>query len=107
LVLIKNFWNFAKEIKQKNKEYQEKAGVRLKKDCENWEKYLKDEKLNKNEKYTSVLNRAQIMENQAKMKEKVASFNTHGIDIEVENEINELYVDSIKAKIALLEKLKD
>ena len=53
------------------------------------------------------MNRAQIMENQAKMKEKVASFNSKGIDIDVENEINELYVDSIKAKIALLEKLKD
>ena len=47
------------------------------------------------------------MENQAKMKEKVASFNGKGVDIDVENEINELYVDSIKAKIALLEKLKD
>lgn len=48
------------------------------------------------------------MENQAKMKEKVASFNTRGVlDIEMENEINELYVDSIKAKIALLKKLKD
>ena len=79
----------------------------MKRDYENWEKYLKDENLNKNEKYTSVMNRAQIMENQAKMKEKVASFNSKGIDIDVENEINELYVDSIKAKIALLEKLKD
>ena len=47
------------------------------------------------------------MENQAKMKEKVAAYNKGGIDIDVENEINELYVDSIKAKIALLEKLKD
>ena len=94
-------------MKQKNREYQEKAGVKLKRDYENWEKYLKDEKLNKNEKYTSVLNRAQIMENQAKMKEKVAAYNKGGIDIDVENEINELYVDSIKAKIALLEKLKD
>lgn len=69
---------------------------------------MKDDKLNKNEKFNSVLNRAQIMENQAKMKEKVASFNTRGVlDIEMENEINELYVDSIKAKIALLKKLKD
>jgi len=96
-----------KEIRQKNRDYQEKSGIHLKRDYENWEKYLKDEKLNKNEKYNSVLNRAQIMENQAKMKEKVASFNSKGIDIDIENEINELYVDSIKAKIALLEKLKD
>lgn len=48
-----------------------------------------------------------MIENQAKMKEKVAMVSNKTIDIEVENEINELYVDSIKAKIALLERLKD
>lgn len=68
---------------------------------------MNDEKLTKNEKYNSVLNRAQMIENQAKMKEKVAMVSNKTIDIEAENEINELYVDSIKAKIALLERLKD
>lgn len=96
--------NYIADLRKQNCEL-EKNGVKLKKDCHNWERYLKDSNMNKNEKYDSVLNRAQIMENQAKMKEKVAM--VAGADFETEDEINNLYAESIKAKLALLENLKN
>jgi ABC-type lipoprotein release transport system permease subunit len=96
--------NYIADLRKQNLEL-EKNGVKLKKDCQNWERYLKDNNLNNNQKFDSVLNRAQIMENQAKMKEKVAS--VAGADPETENEINNLYTESIKAKLALLENMKN
>lgn len=113
--LLVNLFNFSvlsiflKELRQKNQEQREKIAARTNgaKEKKEWEKCLNDSKLTKHEKFNSVLSKAQILENQAKMKEKVVNISSRGIDIEMENEINELYVDSIKAKIALLERLKD
>ena len=66
-----------------------------------WDKFLKDETLDSHMKYLSVINTANNIENKAKMKEKMVIKKKKN-DIDAQDEINDLYLDSIKAKLALL-----
>lgn len=66
-----------------------------------WDKYIKDEKLDTHLKYMSVINTANNIENKAKMKEEMILKKNRN-DLNAQDEINDLYLDSIKAKLALL-----
>lgn len=62
---------------------------------------MKDEKMDNKEKYMVVMNDAILLENQAKLKEELIG-KQRKTDIQTQEQINELYLDSIKAKLALL-----
>lgn len=63
---------------------------------DDWKRIFDDDKLSKEEKYNVMLKRAAMMENKAKMKEGVRKDG----DLDAVN----LYIGSIQAKLALLEK---
>ncbi|KAM3142100.1 hypothetical protein pb186bvf_005754 [Paramecium bursaria] len=65
-----------------------------------WERIIENEKLPQESKFQNVLQNVQRMEMKAKEKEKLGSL-THNQD--AEDEANNLYIASIKAKLALLE----
>lgn len=64
---------------------------------------MHDENLPSNARYQNVLNNALLLEEKAKQKEKLAAFNK---DADAEEEANNLYLNSIRAKLALLEQSK-
>ena len=66
-----------------------------------WDKFLKDEKLDERAKFASVINTANNIENKAKMKEEMVLKGRKN-DLNIQDEINDLYLESIKAKLALL-----
>ncbi|KRX03601.1 Ankyrin repeat-containing domain [Pseudocohnilembus persalinus] len=72
---------------------------------ENWNKIIDNDAIEMNEKYQKVLASAQRIENLAKRKEINQQFQNS--DTENIESINNLYIDSIKAKLALLDKIKD
>lgn len=63
---------------------------------EEWKRIMSNEKLSKEEKYKEMLSKATYMENQAKIKEDLRKNGD-------EDAVN-LYIGSIQAKLALLEK---
>jgi len=66
-----------------------------------WDKFLKDDNLDSREKFVSVITTANNIENKAKMKEEMVLKGRKN-DLNVQDEINDLYLESIKAKLALL-----
>ena len=70
---------------------------------QSWNKHLKNKNMNSYEKFETVLTSAQILEEQAKRKEKLSQMETKSKkNFDEEDKINHLYIDSIKAKLALL-----
>jgi hypothetical protein len=86
-------------------EIEQQTGKKFKKDYELWEKYLQDQTMSNKDKINSVITSAQILETQAKRKEELAKFDARS-NLAMHEEIADLYIDSIKAKIAVLENLK-
>lgn len=67
-----------------------------------WDKFLKDDSLEPHEKFQSVITTANNIEKKAKEKEELLLKKKKRNDFDVQDEINDLYLDSIKAKLALL-----
>ncbi|CAK55836.1 unnamed protein product (macronuclear) [Paramecium tetraurelia] len=66
-----------------------------------WEKIIENKGLENEQKVQNVLNNVQRLEQKAKEREKLALINR---DLEAEEEANNLYIASIRAKLAILEK---
>ncbi|CAD8141989.1 unnamed protein product [Paramecium octaurelia] len=66
-----------------------------------WEKIIDNKGLENEQKVQNVLNNVQKLEQKAKEREKLALINR---DIQAEEEANNLYIASIRAKLAILEK---
>ncbi|CAD8052090.1 unnamed protein product [Paramecium sonneborni] len=66
-----------------------------------WEKIIENKGLENEQKVQNVLNNVQKLEQKAKEREKLALLNR---DVQAEEEANNLYIASIKAKLAILEK---
>lgn len=71
-----------------------------------WTNDLKDEKLNPSEKYSRLVGKANMIEEQAKMKEKLlqAKGGTEK-NPEMGEFVSDMFIDAIKAKLAILENL--
>lgn len=72
----------------------------------NWSSDLKNEQLNPSEKYNRLVGKANMIEEQAKMKEKLllAKGGTEK-NPEMGEYVSDMFIDAIKAKLAILENL--
>ncbi|CAD8136710.1 unnamed protein product [Paramecium pentaurelia] len=77
---------------------QRKAQVNME---DQWEKIIENKGLENEQKVQNVLNNVQKLEQKAKEREKLALINR---DLQAEEEANNLYIASIRAKLAILEK---
>jgi hypothetical protein len=73
---------------------------------QNWNHDLNNEELNPTEKYNRMLSKASLIEEQAKMKEKIlhAKGGTHE-NPELGEFVSDMYIDAINAKLAILQHL--
>ena len=94
----KRYDNYLKDIRVQRKELEAKGVI---KKNSGWDKFINDENLDSHAKYLSVITTANNIENKAKLKEELGRKGNKN-DLEVQNEINDLYLESIKAKLALL-----
>lgn len=103
----RNYPNYIVELKQKRAEY-EKKGIKTKK--QPWERHLKDQKLTYAEKVSYVLDDVKSIEEMAKEKESWLKKNAKlgaKDSKEEQDQVDDMYIDSIKAKIEVLRGIKN
>ncbi|KAL4460323.1 hypothetical protein ABPG74_000074 [Tetrahymena malaccensis] len=92
--------DYIQELRKNREEQEKKVGKKSK--LEDWEKYKYDPSLSSNEKYKFILQSANRLEHNAKLKELRSNNNN---DFDAQEQANNLYIDSIKAKLALLDNI--
>lgn len=101
----KSYPNYLEELRRANIEGKHGKPNKLKQ----WDRYLQDKDMSYNERISYVLQDANLLENRAKLKQ--ARLMRHSADVSSVNEgemsIDELYIDSIKAKLAVLNKINE
>lgn len=68
-----------------------------------WQHDIKDEKLSMREKYERVSEKVRKLEGEAKRKEQLLIVQRRNNDVDETNEVTDMLVDAIKAKLAILE----
>ncbi len=68
-----------------------------------WQNDIKDEKLSMREKYERVSEKVRKLEGEAQRKEQLLIVQQKIHDVEETNEVTDMLVDAIKAKLAILE----
>jgi len=72
----------------------------------NWEEDIKNQRLNMNDKYSIVLGKVGLMEQQAKMKEKIMNAQSNSnTNFELGESVSDIFVNAIRAKLALLDNM--
>ena len=84
------------QSKPKYENYLGQVKLKKREETESWQRIFEDKKLSKEEKYSEMLKKASAMESKAKLKEQLRQDGD-------EDAVN-LYIGSIQAKLALLEK---
>ncbi|EAR99059.1 hypothetical protein TTHERM_00387010 (macronuclear) [Tetrahymena thermophila SB210] len=92
--------DYIQELRKQREVQEKKVGKKSK--LEDWEKYKYDPSLSSNEKYKFILQSANRLEHNAKLKELRSNNNN---DFDAQEQANNLYIDSIKAKLALLDNI--
>ena len=69
----------------------------------NWQNDIRDEKLSMREKYERVSEKVRKLEGEAKRKEQLLIVQQRNNDVDETNEVTDMLVDAIKAKLAILE----
>ena len=98
----KSYPNYLEEIKKKRVE-QERKGNKAK--YVHWEKTMKNKGLSKQEKMMTILDEVGRLEHQMKIKEeKLKAMEIPGNmnPMELEEQVGEMYLESIKAKLAII-----
>eukprot|EP01022_Parablepharisma_sp_SALTPOND_P005891 TRINITY_DN123_c0_g1_i1.p1 TRINITY_DN123_c0_g1~~TRINITY_DN123_c0_g1_i1.p1 ORF type:complete len:528 (-),score=72.10 TRINITY_DN123_c0_g1_i1:2633-4216(-) len=72
--------------------------------CKDWRSDIKDSRLNLNEKYDMMIRKANAIENMASREEKLLNIKG-GKNAELELRVNNMLIDTIKAKFAILDQL--
>ena len=90
--------NYLKEIREKNKNLHTNK-------AEAWKKDLESKDIPTSERYERVLEKAALLEEEAKRREKLLRVQQVKDPVEMQNGINDQYINSIKAKIAVLQDL--
>ena len=80
------------------------------KEYKKWESYLHDDKLSKHEKVNLIQENVKMIEEKAMRKEELLEQSAvpggiYGYDYQ-NNEVNDLLIDAIKAKLAMLDEIK-
>ena len=71
----------------------------------NWDKMLKNNKGNLLENVEKVKKQVEMLENKAKMNEKLLQNKTAGIDPDLQKKVSGYLLDAIKAKLSILENI--
>jgi len=98
----KSYPNYLEEIKKKRVEL-EKQGTKPK--YVHWEKYMKNKGMTKQEKMINIMDEVGRLEHQMKMKEerlKRLNIPENMQPMELEEQVGEMYLESIKAKLAII-----
>eukprot|EP00826_Nyctotherus_ovalis_P009449 TRINITY_DN12500_c0_g1_i10.p1 TRINITY_DN12500_c0_g1~~TRINITY_DN12500_c0_g1_i10.p1 ORF type:complete len:423 (-),score=173.64 TRINITY_DN12500_c0_g1_i10:91-1359(-) len=67
-----------------------------------WHTDLKNDKLNSNEKYSLLMEKAKLIEEQARRKEQLLQVKGQ---VDLNENVSDMFIDAIKAKLAILENL--
>eukprot|EP00826_Nyctotherus_ovalis_P030006 TRINITY_DN2381_c0_g10_i1.p1 TRINITY_DN2381_c0_g10~~TRINITY_DN2381_c0_g10_i1.p1 ORF type:complete len:366 (-),score=109.85 TRINITY_DN2381_c0_g10_i1:7-1104(-) len=69
--------------------------------------FLQDKSLSKQEKYILLKSRMEVIQESIDLKEKLLNVNKEAINLDVEQEVADMYVEAIKAKLHILELADD
>ena len=78
--------------------------VKLRK-SNNWEKMLQNDKGNIYENVEKAKKKVELLEEKAKMNEKLLQNTNGGIDPDLQQKVSGLLLDAIKGKLSILEKM--
>lgn len=92
------------EVFRKKSEYQPVNAI-LKPQRYNWENDINNDKLDDVERINRVVEKASLIEQRAKMDEKVIRASGNKGNVEMEEHVSDMLIDAIKAKLAVLSKL--
>ena len=99
--------NYIDEMRKKRmKEQRAGNGSRYIRQGKNFQRTLKNKKIGVEEKYKSVMGGVSLLDEQIETKEELVGFISEATkQTDQLEEINSLYIDSIKAKLALLKEI--
>jgi len=98
----KPYANYLVEVRKKRIE-EEKKGIKVK--YAQWEKHLKAQGVSHKEKVMNILDDVNRIEHQVKMKEeklKSLGVNKHEEPFDLQDQVGDMYLQSIRAKLAIL-----
>lgn len=94
--------DWLKEMRVKRQD-NEKDGNGKRPDNEDWNKVLNDEKLTPQERYELIKQKAKKIEENAQRKEQLLKANSNQIEPEQASQVNDMLIEAIKAKLAILD----
>jgi hypothetical protein len=95
--------DYLTEMRNKNEKISNNSQTKFR--TNDWDKMLKNNKGNLIENVEKVKKKAEELENKAKMNEKLLQNAGGGIDINLQQKVSGYYLDSIKAKLSILENI--
>ena len=95
--------DYLTEMRNKNEKISNNSQTKFR--TNDWDKMLKNNKGNLMENVERVKKKADELENKAKMNEKLLQNASGGIDISLQQKVSGYYLDSIKAKLSILENI--
>ena len=95
--------DYLTEMRNKNEKISNNSQTKFR--TNDWDKMLKNTKGNLMENVERVKKKADELENKAKMNEKLLQNASGGIDISLQQKVSGYYLDSIKAKLSILENI--
>ena len=95
--------DYLTEMRNKNEKISNNSQTKFR--TNDWDKMLKNNKGNLMENVEKVKKKAEELENKAKMNEKLLQNTSGGIDFNLQKKVSGYYLDSIKAKLSILENI--
>ena len=95
--------DYLTEMRNKNEKISNNSQTKFR--TNDWDKMLKNNKGNLMENVEKVKKKAEELENKAKMNEKLLQNTSGGIDFNLQQKVSGYYLDSIKAKLSILENI--
>ena len=95
--------DYLTEMRNKNEKISNNSQTKFR--TNDWDKMLKNNKGNLIENVEKVKKKAEELENKAKMNEKLLQNASGGIDFNLQKKVSGYYLDSIKAKLSILENI--
>ena len=97
--------DYLTEMRLKNTQIIENKSQNKKRNNNNWDKILKNEKGNIFENVEKAKKKVEQLEEKAKMSEKLLENSNEGIDPELQQKVSGYLLDAIKGKLSILEKM--
>ena len=97
--------DYLTEMRLKNTQIMENKSQNKKRNNNNWDKILKNEKGNIFENVEKAKKKVEQLEEKAKMSEKLLENSNEGIDPELQQKVSGYLLDAIKGKLSILENM--